>query len=741
MISFKPHISASKPTTALLAVFVLASFVISAVPATRLHSQVPHLALIGIDATASGPVFDPLVAMGSTVDGHTHGAVAQIFTPANVAAMKSANFHAISYRIRTELGVEAWHWNPQGRWSDAARSQGYWTSSDHVNGRITRSYGYRLPRRGSTIDQANEDGYSRLDDGDARTFWKSNPYLDQRYTGEPEEKHPQWVVIDLQAVETIDAIRIRWGVPFATSYEVQYWDGQQPNDADDNSSGTWRTFDLGAVRGPAGSRGGDTTIALTTAPSSSPARTRWIRILLHSSSGHPPPGSHDARDGLGYAIREISLGRMSRGGTLHDLIQHAADPSRQTHMYVSSTDPWHRATDRDSGTEQPGIDLMFSSGITRGLPMLLPVGVLYDTPDNAAALLRYVRRRGYPVPRMELGEEPDGQYVSPDDFAALYMQTAHALHQTDSTVRLGGPSFQSAAIGVMMTWKQHDDSLPWLRHFVDALRARGQLDRDFTFLSFEWYPFDDVCGSTAAQLPQVVPQLRETMQRFSREGLPPNVPVFITEYGYSAFAGRPEVDLAGAILNAESVAEFLSIGGAVTFYYGTEPSSLDRNHDCDSWGDNTLFLSDDTRRILARTATYHAARMLTTAWADSAGGAHTMLRTTVTESGDRNGDMRGDAAHTTPIGAYAVRRPDGRMAVLMLNRDPVNVWHVQLNGSSALSHSVLDLWQLSAAEYKWHPRSAASFAAPNTGPRHTITSGAGLSLPLPPSSVTVIRQR
>ncbi|MGI8547716.1 MAG: discoidin domain-containing protein [Gemmatimonadaceae bacterium] len=711
-------ISAAAP----LAMLVLSAFC-APLP---LHAQTPHRATVTIDTAAPIASFDPLTALGSTIDGHVRGATAQIFTPANVAAMKSAEFHTVSYRIRTELGVEAWHWNPQGRWSDAAHRQGYWTSSDRARGPITVSYGYRLPRRGSTIDQANEDGYSRLDDGDARTFWKSNPYLDQQYTGEPDEQHPQWVVIDLKTVKSVDAIRIRWGIPFATSYDVQFWDGEQPDDADDDNGGTWHTFENGAIRSGVNARGGDVTLPLAAIP----ALTRWVRLLLHTSSGRAPAGSSDIRDGLGYAIRELSIGRIEHG-TFRDLIKHAPTASEQTRVYASSTDPWHRAADRDTGTEQPGIDLMFSSGITRRLPMLLPVGVLYDTPDNAAALLSYVRWRHYSVPRVELGEEPDGQYVSPDDFAALYVQAAGALHGVDPEVRLGGPSLQSAEPGVMMTWKQKDDTLPWLGHFIHALRAHNRIARDFSFLSFEWYPFDDVCGPTGPQLASVAAQLAHALQQFTRDGLPVGIPVLMTEYGYSAFPGSPEVELAGAIMNSESVAEFLALGGSTAFFYGTEPSSLDSNHKCNSWGDNTLFLSDDARHIRAPTATYHAARLLTTAWTDASGGMHTMLRTAA------NADDA--SAIELPIAAYTLRRPDTRIAVLLLNRDPTNSWDVQLRGSNDLLHSALDLWQLSSAEYSWHPRGASGYAAPNVGPRHALIS-AGSTLHLPPYSVTVVRQ-
>ena len=95
-------------------------------------------------------------------------------------------------------------------------------------------------------------------------------------------------------------------------------------------------------------------------------------------------------------------------------MRHGKSRETQTRFFVSSTDPWHRASDLDKTVEQPGIDRVLASGLTRGLPVLMAVGALYDTPDNAAALLRYLRRRGYPLRGIEVGEEPDGQYAAPE---------------------------------------------------------------------------------------------------------------------------------------------------------------------------------------------------------------------------------------------------------------------------------------------------------------------------------------
>src|SRR5262245_45638509 len=103
--------------------------------------------------------FTPAQALGAGIDGHEHGDINKILSPANVKQMLTAGFKPLTYRLRTELGGEAWHWNPQGRWSNAAHRQGYWISDAKSDKPISVCYGYRLPRRGNTHDQANNDGY------------------------------------------------------------------------------------------------------------------------------------------------------------------------------------------------------------------------------------------------------------------------------------------------------------------------------------------------------------------------------------------------------------------------------------------------------------------------------------------------------------------------------------------------------------------------------------------------------
>ena len=60
--------------------------------------------------------------------------------------------------------------------------------------------------------------------------------------------------------------------------------------------------------------------------------------------------------------------------------------------------------------------------------MLVPVPVLYGTPGGRGGPPALPARPGASrSTRVELGEEPDGQLVTPEDYGALYLQVARAL--------------------------------------------------------------------------------------------------------------------------------------------------------------------------------------------------------------------------------------------------------------------------------------------------------------------------
>src|ERR1700720_262604 len=196
--------------------------------------------IIHIDPSHALKSFDPDVALGTSIDILPAGDVDKVYSPTILQESLSAGWGPITYRQNTELQGAAWHWNPNGTWSDAAHQSGYFTGSAEPKGFLRHSFGYSLPHRGNTRSDAAQGKYSRLTDGDPATYWKSNPYLTQKFTGEEDARNPQWIVVDFGTPQDVDAIRIAWGHPFARKYAVQYWVGDDAFSKP--TAGAWTLF-------------------------------------------------------------------------------------------------------------------------------------------------------------------------------------------------------------------------------------------------------------------------------------------------------------------------------------------------------------------------------------------------------------------------------------------------------------------------------------------------------------------
>ena len=298
---------------------------------------------------------------------------------------------------------------------------------------------------------------------------------------------------------------------------------------------------------------------------------------------------------------------------------------------------------------------------------MIPVPVLFSTPEDGANELRYLVHRGYAFDRVELGEEPDGQYITPEDYASLYLRWSRALRGIAPHATLGGPSFQSPESQIMMAWPEDSAGAPWMTRFLSVLQQRNRLG-EFGFLSFEWYPFDDVCAATAPQLASSPGRLSDALRRLHEQGVPRTLPLIIAEYGYSAFASRAEVDIEGALYDADLVGHFLSLGGATAFLYGYEPTYLDHEARCNAWGNNALLLATNDREIRYPVAAYHAMRLITHEWLQPGSARHPIYSAFPVAAGEPD----------SLLSAFAVKRPDGNWSVLLVNRDAARPRAVRL---------------------------------------------------------------
>ncbi len=678
---------------------------------------------IVVDTTPSHAVssFSPPRSLGAGIDRLRGNTTDKVMTPEFIKKIQSAGWQTVSYRQNTELFAEAWHWNPKGKWSNAAAKEGYFVGDAAPAEMIRHSWAAPLPHRGFTRGDGN--GYSRLTDGDLNTYWKSNPYLTKPFTG--EEDHPQWVTLDLGSKVEINALRIAWAAPYAVRYRVQYWTGDRDPRA--ATTGIWKTFPLGSVMD---GQGGTVTLRLA----SWMTPVRYLRIWMTVSSGTcDTHGSADRRNCLGFAIRELYAGTISENGEFRDLLNHV--PNRQQSATLcSSVDPWHAETDvTQASGDQVGFDLFYTSGVTRGLPAMVPVAMLYSTPEDAAAQISYLKARGYPISYIEMGEEPDGQRMLPEDYGALYLQFAAAIHKVDPALKLGGPSFEGVIEDVQV-WPDSEGRVSWLGRFFDYLRDHHRI-QDFSFLSIEHYPYN-ACNTSWNDLYREPYNIAHILQAYKDDGLPPNTPIFVTEVNLGAQTSEAFVDIMGGLWWADYTGALFASGGTGNYFFHYIPGQLRRGCN-DSWGTFGMFLVDRDFNITNYNANYFAAQLITQEWVQPVDEMHRVFRAT-SDARDPFGNLL--------VTAYVVERPDGQWSLMLVNKDRDQAHGVQIRFADAEGKSdrhftgPVDRITFGANEYQWRPNGASGHADPDGPPvKSTVTGGKGAVYALPKASITILR--
>ena len=700
---------------------VLAALLWVLVPASAQTGE--DVATVRVDTTPSHVInsFDPDRALGSSIDVLSHSEIDKVYAPHILEESLSAGWGPITYRNNTELSMAAWHWTENGTWSDPANKSGYFTGSTELKEPIRYILAYALPHRGFSTSG------DRPIQGPHLSFWKSNPYLTSKFTGESNALHPQWVVMDLQKEYPVNALRIAWANPYARTYQVECWVGRDALDFDEGPRGEWKTFASGAVKD---GHGGTVTLKF----GRTPVTTRYLRVwMTESSNTCDLHGSDDVRNCVGYAIQSLAAGNVNGNGDFVDVAKDATGRARPTYC-SSSIDPWHSAADVNAGGryQHTGFDLFFTSGITNNLPAMIPVTLLYGTPDDAAAQIAYVEKRGYPVAYVEMGEEPDGKHALPEDYGALYIQWATAIHKVDPSLKLGGPIFEGVNKDIRV-WPDAQGRTSWLGRFIDYLKAHGRLN-DLAFVSFEHYPFEpcDITWKTLYQEPQV---MKHILQVWRADGVPKDVPLMVTESSISAELTGPMSQIFAALWLSDSIGAFFEAGGAAYYHSPIQPQPVERS--CLGPASWSSFVSDRDLNIKGYTSFYYAAHMLNLEWVQHRSGVHHMFPSS-TDIKDSEGNLL--------VTSYAVHRPDGNWSLMLVNRDETHphTVHVLFEDSASQRTASFSgpVTQVSfgSEQYVWKDAGANSYADPDGPPVGAmVPGGPQATFTLPKASVTVLR--
>jgi len=218
------------------------------------------------------------------------------------------------------------------------------------------------------------------------------------------------------------------------------------------------------------------------------------------------------------------------------------------------------------------------------------------------------------------------------------------------------------------------------------------------------------------------------------DGVPHNVPLFITEGNISSSASEASVDIFGALWLADYVGAFLTAGGDGLYYFHYIPLGV---HPGCNRSDATfgMFSVDDKHRIVQPLSQFFSSQLINTEWLKSGADLHKIY--------PAQSDIH-DSAGRTLVTAYAVQRPDRKWALLVVNKDQENPHKVTINfhnadtGKNASYSGAVTAFTFGPSQYKWNP--LRKTAAPD-GPalQTNVAAGPNTRFELPAASMVVLR--
>jgi hypothetical protein len=129
-----------------------------------------------------------------------------------------------------------------------------------------------------------------------------------------------------------------------------------------------------------------------------------------------------------------------------------------------------------------------------------------------------------------------------------------------------------------------------------------------------------------------------------------------------------------------------------------------------------MFTIDANYQIQQPLAQFFVAQLINLEWAQPAGGEHEVFAA--------KADVLDGAGHEL-VTAYAVKRPDGTVAVMVVNRDQQNAHrvHIVLEGPGEKENTFagpVEVSTFGSAQYQWHPGQTRFMAHAENGGQRTI---------------------
>jgi len=256
-----------------------------------------------------------------------------------------------------------------------------------------------------------------------------------------------------------------------------------------------------------------------------------------------------------------------------------------------------------------------------------------------------------------------------------------------------------------------------------------------SFFSFEHYPMDP-CKIQWSNLYDEATLVTHMLDIWHRDGVPANIPMFITESNIAWQSEEAFINTWGALWLADYVGSYLSAGGNAVYFFHYIPLGVHRGCN-NSLGTFGLFSTDANLKIEQPLSQYFASQLINLEWVEPAGAAHRLFAA--------SSDVQDDAGHTL-VTAYAALRPDGKWSLLIVNKDQENSHGVRIAFHDANANrdrefsGPVDFITFGSEQYQWHPGFDDGKADPD-GPlaRSSINATPAKVFEIPKASITVIR--
>jgi hypothetical protein len=628
-------------------------------------------ATITINAASVVNGFIPSQVFGTNVDHGQYVSVYQALQP----TLQSTGIDFIRYPGGS--GSDLYHWNGTGNWVN-----NIWVPS---NSSATQGFNCKPLNNGTSAA-----GTSLLSDGVTTTAWVSS--------SDTDFPNAQWAYFDLTASKAVTSVQIWWGLPYATTFQVQYWDpatGNQWGPYLDTAS-HWITTSTGTVTGT----GGQQTVTFTS------VTTRYIRILLTGSS---------SANG-GYAVGEVEI----FNGATQLSTNSATTPTQAT---VSSCTITSQAT--GAGVMDFDDYMAYCNSFSPAATPLITVNFGTGTPQEAAAWVHYANGvKGYHVKYWEIGNELMGNWeaggpLSATDYARRFAEFYTAMIAEDPSIKLLGP------ISGPVDASNNYNTATFLHDFSQRLisggvpQALGGIDLHVYASSNN--DADAALLATPASWAGWATSVNADTAGLSGAG---SMPVVLSEYNANSSGTNITVRLVNGLWLVNWLGKYLSAFGtrAWTTFFALVNSSADESST--SAGSFSQFEGTPGPYQDQPFASYWAVQMLSQDFAIAGDTrTHNLVSTT---------------SNAANLVAYSDLRPDGVLSLIVSNQDSANTYNTTIGISGFSPQPSATTWSFSAAQYAWETSTVPYHVTPDNPPAQAVQTGisSSFSASFPPYSIS-----